>query len=78
MYSSMHWVGVYVSQHALGRGVFAQGVSAGVGVSTQEVSAWGVCLGGVCPGGMCLPRGVSAWGTVITDPPKNIIYPSGT
>ena len=63
------WAGGYVSQHALGRGVYPSkhwaGVSAqggvclgGVclGVSAQGVSAWWVCPGGCLPGG-CLSKG---------------------
>ena len=49
-----------VSQHALHRGnVCPGGLPGGLhrGVSTQGVSAWGVCWGGW----VCLPRG-SAWG----------------
>ena len=49
VYPSMHWVGVCVSQHALGNGV-----------SAQECPS-----GGVCPWDLpreCLPKGVTAWG----------------
>ena len=58
VYPSMHWAGVCVSQHALGRGVSAQGVCAWGcrGVCTGVVSV----RGDVCPGvGVC-PRGLSA------------------
>ena len=57
----MHWAGVCVSQHALGRRVSAQGVSAfgrggGVcpGVSFQGVSTWEVSAQG--EGWGCLSR----------------------
>ena len=56
VYPSMHWAGGCVSQHALGKGVSAQG-----GVCPLGVSAWGVCLGGVCPW-WCLSKGVSVQG----------------
>ena len=38
MYPSMHWAGVCVSQHALGRGCFSQHALGGGG-SPREVSA---------------------------------------
>ena len=46
VYPSMHWAGVYVSQHALGRGVC-------IPACTWQGS---VCPGGVCPG-VFLPGG---------------------
>ena len=55
VYPSMYWAGMCVSQHALGRGVSAQGVSAQGECLPKGVSAWGVCLPrgrGVCPGGV--------------------------
>ena len=47
VYPIMHWAGGCVSQHELGRGVSAQGVSAQGGVPAQ---------------GVYLPRGVPAMG----------------
>ena len=49
MYPSIHWVGRYASQHALGKGVCV----------SQHALGGGVCL----PGG-CLPGRVSARGGV--------------
>ena len=55
VYPSMHWAGVCVSQHALGKGCLPGGVCPGVG-----------CL----PGGR-LPGGVSAWGVSATPCEQN-------
>ena len=61
MYPSMHWTGVYVSQHALGRGCVSQhamGFSPG-GVCPGTVSAWGMSAEGcVTRGWVGLPGGV--------------------
>ena len=64
VYLSTHWAGGCVSQHALGRGVSAQG-----GLSVQG----GVCPGGVCPG--CLSRGCQPGG--VSAPVHARIHPHG-
>ena len=59
VYPSMHWAGVCVSQHALGRGCLPGGVCPG-GCPAQG----GVCLGVCLPRGGVCPEGVSAQGGV--------------
>ena len=57
VYPSMHWTGVCVSQHALGRGVCIPACTgqgrAGVGVCIPACTGQGC----VCPGGLVCPVG---------------------
>ena len=56
VYPNMHWTGVCVSQHALGRGVCVRG---GGLVYPVGGCPGGVCVQGVC---MCVSQGCVFWG----------------
>ena len=54
----MHWAGVCVSQHALGRGCVCLGVPGGV---CPGGCLYGGSPGGVCNGGLSAQGSMSVW-----------------